>query len=191
MHRARRRLSTAVALLVLAYGGVALQAVTVVLTFDQETPGLKHGSPIRGVALSGVTFDFTRNGLPSNDAFFGGVIHNTPGGPARVLTFVHEPALEGNAQGVLTMIFTTPTVQLRFGIAESVSPASATVQTFDDRGRLIATTAVTMNPSGNVSEGSFNVTAPAGRAVKSAVVSFPNAPLNSRFAIDDLTFVVP
>jgi hypothetical protein len=193
MYPLRKVLLTAVALFVLCYGmPVAAQmgSVTVVLTFDQETGGLKYGSPIRDVSLSGVTFDFTREGLASIDAFYGGVIHRTPGGPPRVLTFVQEPALEGNAQGILTMTFAVPTAELRFGIARSTTGASASVQLFDDRGRVISTTSVPLTTSGAVSEGVFQHSS-AGRQVKRAVVSFPNAAINTRFAIDNLTFNVP
>lgn len=156
----------------------------------RETPGLKRGSPIRGVNLAGVTFDFTRDGLPSNDAFYGGVIHGTPGAPPRILTHVREPALEGNAQGVLTMTFVEPTADLAFGIARTVSAATASVQLFDDRGRLISTTPVTLTTSGAVSEGVFTYRSPA-RRVKTATVSFPNSATNTRFAIDNLTFRTP
>jgi hypothetical protein len=192
MYALRKVVLTALALFVLCYGvpGAFQITTTVVLTFDQETGGLKRGSPIRGVTLSGVTFDFTRAGLASIDAFYGGVIHRTPGGPPRILTNVQEPALEGNAQGVLTMIFATPTPQLRFGIARSTTAASATVQLFDDRERTIATTQVPLTTSGTVSEGVFSHSNP-GRLVKRAVVSFPNAATDTRFAIDNLTFLVP
>jgi hypothetical protein len=194
MYSLRKVAVTAVAMFVLCYGlapARQMGTVTVVLTFDQETGGLKHGSPIRGVSLSGVTFDFTRDGLASIDALYGGVIHRTPGAPRRVLTFVQEPAIEGNAQGVLTMTFAAPTAELRFGIARSTTGASAAVSLSDDKGRLISTTQVPLTTSGAVSEGVFSFSAPPGRPVKRAVVSFPNAAINTRFAIDNLTFNVP
>ena len=184
---------TATALCTLGFGvttAFQLATTTVTLRFDQETPGLKRGSPIRGVSLSGVTFDFTRDGQASIDAFYGGVIHRIPGAPPRSLTHVQEPAVEGNAQGVLTMTFAAPTAALSFGIARSVSVASASVQLFDDKSRLISTTHVTLSASGPVSEGLFIHNNP-GRRVKTAVVSFPNSAINTRFAIDNLTFTVP
>lgn len=191
MYRLRNGVFPALTWFVLSCGvATAMQVanVSVVLTFDRETPGLKRGSPIRGLSISGVTFDFTRAGLASNDAFYGGVIHRTPGGPSRVLANVHEPALEGNAAGVLTMTFATPTPQLSFGIARSTATGSATVQLLDRLGKPISTTQVTLTTSGPVSEGAFSYANQAQR-VKTAVISFPNPAPNSRFAIDNLSFL--
>src|SRR5262249_35688080 len=148
----------------------------VTLTFD-ELPF----QPIDGLSFMGVTFGFTINGQPSQDANY----HSF--GPERI-RYVQDPSFEGNAAGSLTLDFDTPTPLLEFGLAISnfggAFARGFSVELFDDLGSL-GTFNVATAPVVFFSESRFNYEH--GRPVSRAVVTF-NSDVAQRFALDNLTF---
>ena len=84
--------------------GVSNAAVTLDFT---ELPN----QPVDGLSYMGVTFGFAIASIPSLDAEY------NKGGPGSI-TFVQDPSLEGNAAGILTLDFATPTSMLEFGVAQ-------------------------------------------------------------------------
>lgn len=151
-------------------------AQTQKMTFD-ELPAL---TPLNGTSVHGVTFSFTVGGLPSIDARF-------LGGPG-VTQFVQDPSAEGDANGVLTIVFTNSTSVLSFGLARlsnAVLSPGAVVDLFDGVGNPIQSTNLVLSPLVSFSEGQFNYT---GSPVKTAVITFPNPPAGLRFALDNLVY---
>ena len=165
--------------LIVSCSSAARAQQIITLTFD-ELPF----QPVDGLSFMGVTFGFTINGQPSQDANY----HSF--GPGRI-RYVQDPSLEGNAAGTLTLDFDTPTQLLEFGLAiNNFGGAFArgfSVELFDDLGSLgifnVATAPVVI-----FSESRFNYEH--GRPVSRAVITF-NTDVAQRFALDNLTFFTP
>ncbi len=166
-------------LLVLCRAGSA-EAVT--LTFDELA---FQGESVHDLSVMGVTFDFKVDGVDSTDATY----HSSSVG---TITFIDDPALESNADGVLTLEFDSPTRRLAFGVAftvfDVVSPGFS-VELFDPSFASLGVTDVDMNRLISFSEGLFTYSGP---LVSRAEVKFfhPVGPeiLFRRFALDNLTF---
>jgi hypothetical protein len=138
--------------------------------------------PADGVSINGVTFGFTIGGISSTDATFGGA------GPGATL-YTTPPQLEGNAAGVLSMSFATPTLTLSFPVVLSTTGTvvnAATIQLFDAANNLISTTSLTTSvpPGFSFTEGLF--TYGGLTPVKQAKVSFNSAA--GRFVLDNIAF---
>src|SRR5205085_4385421 len=134
-----------VALTVMVFSALSY-AQTQTLTFTELSP-----RPVNGLTFRGVTFGFTISSVGSTDATYNAL----DGG---IGTFVQDPSLEGNANGVLTLTFAQPTQVVSFGIArDTVAPLTpgATVQLFDANGNLIQSTAVNLFPAPIFVEGQF------------------------------------
>jgi len=155
--------------------GVSNAAVTLDFT---ELPF----QPVDGLNYMGVTFGFWVGGSPSGDAYY------NSGGPGSVV-FVQDPSLEGNAAGILTLDFATPTSMLEFGVVLSNSDAVTqgfAVRLYDTS--LIGVYSVSTSPLVSYSEGQFTYSGP--RRVTHAAIGF-NDQVASRFALDNLTYTVP
>lgn len=158
-------------LAVLMSAGTAQAAST--LTFDE----LPHQS-VDGLSYEGVTFGFTVGGSPSTDAYYGAV------GPGP-LTYLQGGSLEGDAQGILTLDFTSPTSQLKFGLALNTTMPVAgayTVELFDESLVSMGIISENTNPLVYWSEDQFGYS---GTPISRAVVDF-NESYARRFAIDNL-----
>jgi len=177
-----RRFVLLLSLLVLApfaFSAPALAAKPVTtLTFD-ELPF----QPVDGLSTSGITFGFQIGGVPSSDANYGAF------GPGSI-TFVQDPSLEGNSDGVLTLTFDQPTTALEFGLARSCTctlTPGVSVELFKpgaaDRSRSVVT--LTTSPVVSFSEVLFSYSGP---AIQTAVITFPSSGLAPRFALDNLKF---
>jgi hypothetical protein len=169
-----------------------LRAEPITLTFDETPPGLVSvtnpaaqppASPF--LSFRGVTFEFRVNNLLSADARYGAA------GPG-TFTFVQGRVLEGDAAGILTLNFTTPTSLLSFGVAltsaNNLTPG-LTVELFDTALRSVGITAVDTSHLSALplSEGSFSYT---GVPISRAVLNFNEGALAfplRRFAMDNLT----
>ncbi len=152
--------------------GAAEAAVT--LTFD-ELPY----QTVDGLSYEGITFGFSIDGNPSADAHYNAI------GPG-VLTYVQDSSLEGNARGVLTLDFASPTNLLEFGLAlDTRRPVTDayTVELFDKTMTSLGTITDSTDPLILWSEGMFSYT---GAAISRAVISF-NDQYARRFALDNLT----
>ena len=136
------------------------------------------------MSFKGVTFGFSVAGSPSTDAYYGAV------GPG-ALTYVQDKSLEGNARGILTLDFASPTNMLEFGIALNTRRPvfqAYQVELFDESLTLIAALKNDTNPLMYWSEGKFTYS---GTAISRAVIDF-NQCYARRFAIDNLaTNTVP
>ncbi|MDJ0596252.1 MAG: calcium-binding protein [Pleurocapsa sp. MO_226.B13] len=145
------------------------------LTFDELS-----FQPVDDLSVMGVTFDFKVGGIDSSDANY------NSGGPGSI-TFVQDPSLEGNAEGILTLDFEDPISKLEFGVAlntfDEVTPGF-TVELFDSDLMSLGETPVDTNPLVSFTEGLFSYT---GETVQRAVVDF-NDTEAFRFALDNLTF---
>lgn len=166
-----------------ALGAIDAAAATkTAIRFSELTP-----QPVNGVVEKGVTFGFKVGGVASTDATFGGA------GPGQ-LKYVQDPSLEGNAAGVLTLKWATPTVLVKFGIARnSGTPLTpgVTVKLFDASGVLIGTFHKAVAPIAGYppfDEGLFNHTSTV--AVAKAVITFNSPTSATRFALDNLTYFV-
>ncbi|UCF15629.1 MAG: hypothetical protein JSW59_19705 [Phycisphaerales bacterium] len=151
--------------------GTADAAAT--LTFDE----LPYQS-VDGLSYKGVTFGFKLAGSPSSDAYYNAI------GPG-TLTYIQDKSLEGNARGILTLDFATPTNKLEFGIALSTRKPvyqAYEVELFDESLTLIAAKKNCTNPLVYWSEGKFSYN---GTAISRAVIDF-NQCYAKRFAIDNL-----
>lgn len=152
--------------------GSAEAAVT--LTFDE----LPYQS-VDGLSYQGVTFGFSVAGSASTDAHYNAI------GPG-LLTYVQDASLEGNAQGVLTLDFASPTNMLEFGLALDTRRPLAdafTVELFDMTMTSLGIITESTDPLILWSEGQFSYT---GAAISRAVISF-NDQYARRFAVDNLT----
>ncbi|MBL9138130.1 MAG: hypothetical protein JNK85_19840 [Verrucomicrobiales bacterium] len=149
------------------------------LTFD-ELPS----QPVNGLAIAGVTFGFEVGGIASDDATY-----NVDLGFGST-TFLSDPVLEGDATGVLRLIFAQPTAKLSFGLglnsAADLAPA-AIVELYDEGGLLLDSESVdtTGDLSLGISEGGFEWISAAGGA-SLVVIDFNDQA--SRFALDNLRF---
>lgn len=167
-----KKFSAILVLAVLMSAGAAEAAST--LTFDE----LPYQS-VDGLSYGGVTFGFTLSGSPSTDAYYGAI------GPES-LTYLQDRSLEGNARGILTLDFASPTNSLQFGIAlntkNSVTGAY-TVELFDDSLGSLGIISGNTDPLICWSEGQFTYS---GTAISRAVIDF-NEQFSRRFAIDNLS----
>lgn len=172
-------------LLTLAAAGLWLGAVAVpagTLTFD-ELPF----QPVDGLTFKRVTFGFEVGGVPSADASY------NSGGPGTTV-FIDDPSLEGDAAGILELVFDNPVGALTFGLAlttfEDLTPG-AIVGLYDGGGVLIDSIALDLSPLVSFSEGQFSW---AGvTPVTRAVLDFDDFAAD-RFVMDNLSFksvVVP
>src|SRR5207253_4949777 len=111
--------------------GVLVQRAGQLITFTELT-----ARPANGLTFNGVTFGFKIAGVDSTDATFGGT------GPGTT-TFVVDPSLEGNINGVLTLDLAQPSTALNFGLAYNIFTASVpnggTVKLFDASNNLLET----------------------------------------------------
>ena len=168
-----KKLTAICILLVLISTGSANAAFT--LTFD-ELPT----QPVDGLSYMGITFGFEIGGIPSTDAVYNGI------GPG-TLTYLQDPTLEGNAAGILTLDFATPTNQLQFGAAlnsyDTVTPGY-TVTLYDPASQLIGVYSKNTYPLVLWSEDQFTYS---GTPVSRATIGFNNRVAN-RFSVDNLTF---
>lgn len=165
----------------LVLSGTTASGAPITLTFNELTQRAANG-----VSVLGVTFGFVVGGLPSTDAIYNQI------GPAPQ-TFIQCPCLEGNAAGVLTLNFATPTSLLSFGVARQTDVTltpGVIVQLFDPAlnptGIFTANLSVS-NPVFVFSEGQFSYLG-GGGLVSRALISFPQSTIAPRFVIDNLTF---
>lgn len=167
-----KKFSAILVLAVLMSAGAAEAAST--LTFDE----LPYQS-IDGLSYGGVTFGFTLSGSPSTDAYYGAI------GPESLM-YLQDSSLEGNARGILTLDFASPTNSLQFGIAlntkNSVTGAY-TVELFDESLGSLGIISGNTDPLICWSEGQFTYS---GTAISRAVIDF-NEQFSRRFAIDNLS----
>lgn len=167
-----KKFSAILVLAVLMSAGAAEAAST--LTFDE----LPYQS-VDGLSYGGVTFGFTLSGSPSTDAYYGAI------GPESLM-YLQDSSLEGNARGILTLDFASPTNSLQFGIAlntkNSVTGAY-TVELFDDSLGSLGIISGNTDPLICWSEGQFTYS---GTAISRAVIDF-NEQFSRRFAIDNLS----
>ncbi|MDA2921107.1 hypothetical protein MYX76_16730, partial [Desulfobacterota bacterium AH_259_B03_O07] len=105
-----------------------------VLTFDE--PEFFPPGPIDGKIVQGVTFFFTVEGIPSTDAAVG-----LSTGPEDT-PLITPPIIEGDATGLLTLIFNPPvgSVSFNFALTALVDiPNGATISLFDESDNLLGT----------------------------------------------------
>jgi hypothetical protein len=136
--------------------------------------------PVNGVSIAGVTFGFTLNGHPFNDANYNSF--GPDPGP-----FVQCPCLEGNTRGTLTITFDKPTTIVEFGVGLSTTVPLATGFTVDvigpsGKSRGVFPVATSPAPTFTGAEFSYN-----GAAVSEVVVTFDSVDA-ARFVIDNLTY---
>lgn len=79
---------------------------------------------VDGNMIEDVSFGFTVNGMPSNDA----TIASGPGDTNNITV----ANIEGDADGVLSMLFTTPISRLGYGWASDGDPSWSVIQLFDE-----------------------------------------------------------
>jgi PEP-CTERM motif len=136
---------------------------------------------VDGVSIAGVTFDFKIAGIDSLDANYNSV------GPGSI-TFVQDPSLEGNAAGILTLDFATPTPILSFGVALDIEGRlnpGFTVELFDPSLVSLGITPVITDSLLLFTEAQFTY---GGPPILRAVVDFNETAGPTRFAFDNLTF---
>lgn len=141
-------------------------------------------APINGQVLSGVTFGYTVNGLPSTDAIIGG-----DPGPTNNLTPAHVVNSLGNDGAVLSLLFPSLQTRLGYGYAlltlDATPVANATtVRLFDASNALVGTLSGNALPDPSFLGGFMGIgsTIPFLRAE----VTFSNAGL--AFAFDNVRF---
>jgi hypothetical protein len=143
------------------------------LTFDEL-----HTQPVDGLNFNGVTFDFKVDGFNSEDA-----IYNSEG--PEEITYLQDPSLEGDARGILTLIFDMPVNQIQVGVAlntdEELTPGF-TVELFDASLVALGEFPVNTSPLIKATEAQFNYT---GSPVKQMRLDFH---WDDRFAMDNLDF---
>lgn len=164
-------------ILMAAAFAAAAPACAVTLTFDELAT-----QPVQGLSTSGVSFGFTVGTQTSQDA-----VYNRPGPAGSGV--VSGAVLEGDARGVLTLSFSSPTPVLNFGVvltAPSNLTPGLTVRLLGPGAQVIGTQSLNTTAAGTLSEGSFNFS---GALLSSAVIDLNEALLASpvRFAIDNLT----
>jgi hypothetical protein len=158
---------------------VAGSASAVTLTFDELAT-----QPVQGLTTNGIGFGFTVGTQTSQDA-----VYNRPG-PAST-SVLSGAVLEGDARGILTLTFPTPTPVLSFGVALT-APAGLTpgltVQLLGPAGQALGTSSVNTVARGTLSEARFDFS---DGLLGRAIIDFNDGLLASpqRFAIDNLTVV--
>lgn len=141
--------------------------------------------PVDGLSYMGVTFGFRVGVSPSTDANYNSI------GPESGV-FVQEPSLEGNAEGILTLVFANPADQLQFGVALSTFndvTLGFAVRLYDTSYQVIDHYFESTSSLVTYSEGQFKYS---GTPIRKAAIGF-NDKFASRFALDNLTFnpVIP
>ena len=194
----RRLKVVAVALIVgaVALVGTAQAGVIITNTFDlgQAPPPGGSGpdaptvaTAANGVHALGVTFGFTEGGIPTSAATYGGTVGTAP----NELAPLSDPVLDGPADGVLTLVFDTPTTFLSFDIAfgTSTGPIGPGGQvTIGGNSQRISTTG-NSGAGGMFSIGSFSWTPPS--PFTQATIAFDNSASQTLFAIDNLSYDDP
>lgn len=137
--------------------------------------------PVNGLNAVGVIFHFSIGGNPSSDAEYHSI------GPG-ITTFLDDPSLEGNAQGVLTLEFMSePTNELQFGLALSTdAPLTPgfTVELFDTSFTSFGVTPVNTFPIDVWTEAQYTYS---GTPIRQVVIDFDESSAE-RFAMDNLMF---
>jgi hypothetical protein len=139
----------------LGFGGTLLR-------FDE--PEFSPPGPINGKSVRGVMFFFTVGGQPSSDA--GAGLSTGPGETPRL----SPPIVEGDAAGLLTLLFDPPVNAVRLDFATNpVAGAitSAGLRVFDSAGNLLDTTSqIGEVPAGFIfPEGTLGASASASAAM--------------------------
>lgn len=187
MHTSRK-LTLAVfgiACITFAYSGSA-RAET--LTFDE----LGSPTPVDGLTVKGVTFDYKIDGVDSTDATYNQSF--PPQLPPNLFVNLQAPVLEGNAKGTLSLDFAQPISDLQFAVGvESTAPVTSalTVELFAPDSNSLGSTSVNTSNLAILSEGSFAYN---GAPVQRAVVNFDETKfgldptLAPRFSVDNLSY---
>lgn len=148
--------------------------------FFDELPS----QPVDGVTIPGLTFNFEVGGSSSSDATY-----NFDTGLGAT-TYLSDPVLEGDARGILTLIFAKPTTELSFGLGllgfANLTPG-AVMDLYDDRDLLLQSISIDTvgDPTRFINEGWLSWADPQ-TGVSRAVIDFDDAA--GRFALDNLTF---
>ena len=183
-----RKLALAVfgtACITFAYSGSALADT---LTFDE----LGSPTPVDGLSVKGVTFDFKIDGVDSTDAIYNQSF--PPQLPPNLFVNLQAPILEGNATGILSLDFAQPISELQFAVGvESLAPVSSalSVELFAPDSNSLGITSVNTSKLAILSEGSF---AYSGVPVQKAVLNFDQTKfgldpsLDPRFSVDNLSY---
>ena len=158
------------------------------LTFDE----LGSPTPVDGLTVKGVTFDFKIDGVDSSNATYNSP--PPPGLPPNLFVNLQAPVLDGNARGILSLDFAEPISALQFAIGvESFAPviSALSVELFDTESNSLGITPVNTSPLAILSEGLFSYD---GVAVTRAILDFDeskfglNPALDPRFSVDNLTY---
>lgn len=159
--------------------GFAASVTAAAVSFGELPP-----QPVDGVTILGLSFNFEVGGSPSSDATY-----NFDTGLGAT-TYLSGPVLEGNASGILTLIFAKPTEEISFGLgllgSANLSPG-AVVDLYDDGGSLLKSIGIdtTGDPTRLINEGWLSWSDPHA-GVSRAVIDFDD--VAGRFALDNLTF---
>ena len=158
------------------------------LTFDE----LGSPTPVDGLTVKGVTFDFKIDGVDSTDAIYNQSF--PPQLPPNLFVNLQAPILEGNATGILSLDFAQPISELQFAVGvESLAPVSSalSVELFAPDSNSLGITSVNTSKLAILSEGSF---AYSGVPVQKAVLNFDQTKfgldpsLDPRFSVDNLSY---
>lgn len=158
------------------------------LTFDE----LGSPTPVDGLTVKGVTFDFQLNGVESADAIYNQSF--PPGFPPNLFVNLQAPVLEGNARGTLSLDFAEPISELQFAVGvESFAPVTSalTVELFDPGSNSLGITPVNTKNLAILSEGLFAYN---GVPIQRAVLDFDenkfglDPSLAPRFSVDNLSY---
>jgi len=137
-----------------------------------------------GVHALGVNFGFTEGGNASIAAVYGDTILTD----LNQLSPLSDPVLDGPGDGVLTLIFDTPTTFLSFDIVFTVPTAPGGQVTVGANSQPITTTGY-VGASDAFSIGSF-FWAPTS-AFTEATITFDSVAAGGDFAIDNLSYADP
>lgn len=161
--------------------GVVSGAKAETLTFDE----LGVPTPVDGLTIKGVTFDYKINGVNSTDATYNNFDFDRF--PFPIVANLKSPILEGNANGILTLDFAAPISALKFDVAVEAFrpiPNALNVELFDTSLKSLSTVPVDTNVLIALSQGVFSYS---GLPVQRAVLNF--APVGfQRFALDNLSY---
>ncbi len=159
-------------------GDASARKQLTVQTFDEWLPGEPETSvPVHGLHYKGVTFSFTRDGVPVLDTGIDDIVYHGYG------PRYPDYALGGGTDGVLELAFDRPTRMLEFEMALSISPPldpGATITLRNRHGRTIET----LTPAAG---STFSKVSYRGRKVATATFEFNTGAW--LFAIDNLTYV--
>jgi hypothetical protein len=168
--------------------GTANAAKAETLIFDE----LGSPTPVDGLTVSGVTFDFKIDGVDSNDAIYNSSF--PPGFPPNLFANLQQPLLDGNGRGILTLDFAEPASELEFAVGlETFAPTTAglSVELFTAESQSLGITPVNTSPQATLSEGLFTYS---GEPVTRAVLDFDetqfglNPTQAPRFSLDNLSY---